>query len=136
MKRCRRRLVWVALWMAVIFLFSAQTSQRSKELSGAVMEQLTTQQTDAPSAEETPEQEFLHTLIRKGAHFAEYAVLSMLVAYAIWDLDLPKKVRWLLPVAVATLGKKHWHSASPMKSSSTADWCRKATSSAHCPAKR
>ena len=103
MKRCRRRLVWVALWMAVIFLFSAQTSQRSKELSGAVMEQLTTQQTDAPSTEETPEQEFLHTLIRKGAHFAEYAVLSMLVAYAIWDLDLPKKVRWQLPVAVSAL---------------------------------
>ena len=104
MKKFRQRLVWVVLWMAVIFLFSAQTSQRSKELSGAVMEQLTIQQTDMFSTEEeTPEQEFLHTLIRKGAHLAEYAVLSMLVAYALWALDLPAKAKWLLPVAVASL---------------------------------
>ena len=109
MKKFRRRLVWVVLWMAVIFLFSAQTSQRSKELSGAVMEQLTIQQTDntRPSAKEEPERQLdrdlLNAVIRKAAHLGEYAVLSVLVAYAIWDLNLPKKAKWILPAAVSSL---------------------------------
>lgn len=111
MKKCRRRLVWCALWMAVIFLFSAQTSERSREVSEAVVDRVVSDQqvqsdTD-PSDERGPERkidrELLHTVVRKCAHLGEYAVLSMLFAYAFWDSDLPRKAKWLLPPLLSSL---------------------------------
>lgn len=109
MKQFRRRLIWVALWMTVIFLFSAQTAQSSRKTSTAVVDRVVSvsQADTRPSAKEEPERQLdrdlLNAVIRKAAHLGEYAVLSVLVAYAIWDLDLPKKAKWILPAAVSSL---------------------------------
>ena len=109
MKKRRLRFALCALWMAVIFLFSAQTAQSSKELSEAVVDRVVSeQQVDAgPKVEQAPgpkiDRELLHVLVRKAAHLGEYAVLSMLFAYAFWDCSLPKSAQWLLPVGLSAL---------------------------------
>ena len=105
MKKRRLRFALCALWMAVIFLFSAQTAQRSKEVSEAVVDRVVSSpQADAPpSAEQETVREFLHVAVRKAAHLAEYAVLAMLFAYAFWDCSLPKSAKWLLPVGLSSL---------------------------------
>ena len=105
MKKSRRRLILCALWMTVIFLFSAQTSQRSKEASEAVMDRVVsgTQADASPTAERESSREFLHVAVRKAAHLAEYAVLAMLFAYAFWDCELSRAAKWLLPVGLSSL---------------------------------
>lgn len=47
--------------------------------------------------------ELWHTLIRKGAHFTEYAVLAMLLANALWGTALSVRLRWMLPVLISAL---------------------------------
>ena len=42
--------------------------------------------------------EIWHWIVRKGAHFTEYAVLAMLVANALRTYG---KLRWYLPVAIS-----------------------------------
>lgn len=68
---------WVAVgaWMAVIFLFSAQTGGDSAGLSGRVAEAL--------AAVLPLEVELVHVGVRKGAHVAVYAVLGALLAWAL-----------------------------------------------------
>lgn len=111
MKNCNRKhlLSWlaVAAWMVVIFLFSAQTGNDSGDTSGAIVRWflgLIYPGFDAfGEVRQTEILEFWHTLIRKGAHFTEYAVLAMLVANAIRPYPLPARSKRLLPVGVSAL---------------------------------
>lgn len=65
----------VAVWMGVIFLFSAQTGEESGGLSGQVVQWLASYlPLDADS---------LGYMVRKGAHVSEYAILGFLVAWAL-----------------------------------------------------
>lgn len=97
----------VMAWMAVIFLFSAQNSQKSGDTSGVVLQWVLNRLYrgfDAFSPErQMAIREFWHTLIRKGAHFTEYAVLAMLLANALWGTALSVRLRWLLPVLISAL---------------------------------
>lgn len=105
----RRWLRWlpVAAWMVVIFLFSAQNSQKSGDTSGAVLQWVLSRlyrgfDTFSPQRQMAI-RELWHTLIRKGAHFTEYAVLAMLLANALWATALTVRLRWLLPVLISAL---------------------------------
>ena len=101
-----RVIVWgaVAAWMAVIFLFSAQNDNQSGDTSGVVVRWFLS--LIYPGFREFPalrQQELLeawHTLIRKGAHFSEYAVLAALIANG---LRASGKLRWWLPIALSAL---------------------------------
>lgn len=106
MKRDKTRYVvsWVvvAVWMTVIFLLSAQTDRQSGDLSGGVVrwivELFYRGFEDFSQERQAKILEIWHLLIRKGAHFTEYAVLSMLLANA---LRLCGNLRWYLPVAIS-----------------------------------
>ena len=97
-------LLWVPviLWMALIFYLSAQTAGESGGLSEAIVRWLlgvVYGDFDAlPLERQTKILEIFHLIIRKGAHFTEYAVLSMLLANA---LRLCGKLRWYLPVVIS-----------------------------------
>ena len=105
MKNSTKRLLsWmaVAAWMVVIFLFSAQTGKDSGDTSGRILRlamKLIYWNFDAFSPQR---QESLlavwGVIVRKGAHFTEYAVLGALLCNALHTYALSAKLRWLLPV--------------------------------------
>lgn len=67
----------VALWMGLIFAMSAQTN--SGEQSGALARLVIT----VLGGEASPDQLVsVHHVLRKGAHFTEYAILAALMAWA------------------------------------------------------
>lgn len=90
-----RVILWGAalLWMAVIFGFSAQSGPTSGQLSEKVAAEAVKIVTgedyyQLPSAQ----QNWVQFLIRKGAHFSEYALLGILVAGCICAQGWPNKV--------------------------------------------
>ena len=104
--KSKKIMPWIAvvLWMTVIFLFSAQTGNQSGNTSGEVVRWFIglfyRNFGDLPPAEQTRILEIVHLLIRKGAHFTEYAVLAMLAANAIRN-RIPG--RWWFPIAFSSL---------------------------------
>ena len=92
----------VALWMVVIFLFSAQTGDSSGNTSGEIVKWVIglfyRNFAEMPAEKQTKILEVVHLLIRKGAHFTEYAVLAMLVSNA---LRMPH--RWWISIAFCAL---------------------------------
>lgn len=109
MKNSKRLLPWLAVagWMAVIFAFSAQTGNRSGNTSGEIVRWviglLYRGFGELPEAEQASVLELLQLVIRKGAHFAEYAVLAILTASALRTYSLSLPLRWCLPVAISAL---------------------------------
>ena len=107
MKQWKQTLSWlaVACWMVIIFLFSAQTGNHSGDTSGAivrwVLNLIYRGFDDFSQAEQMAILEVWHILIRKGAHFTEYAVLAMLVANAIRTYPMLLRIQWLLPVVIS-----------------------------------
>ena len=105
MKR-KKRIPWiaVALWMIVIFLFSAQTGNQSGNASGEVVRWVIglfyRNFENLSPLEQTRILEIVHLLIRKGAHFTEYAVLAMLVANGM-AAHMPQ--RWYIPIVFSSL---------------------------------
>ena len=104
--KIKKYLPWelVAAWMIVIFLFSAQTDRQSGDLSGGIVRwfvSLIYWGFDAfPLERQNEILELWHLLIRKGAHFTEYAILAMLVVNALRSCG---KLRWYLPVMISAL---------------------------------
>lgn len=102
----KRLLSWVAVaaWMAVIFLLSAQPGKESTDTSGRILrlvikllywnfDSFSSQRQEAVWA-------IWSVIVRKGAHFTEYAILGMLLCSALRTYDLSGKLRWGLPVGV------------------------------------
>lgn len=110
-KKCnfKQVLSWaaVAAWMVVIFLFSAQTAEHSGNASGAIVRwwlNRVYRGFDGFSAEKQEALlEIWHTVIRKGAHFTEYAVLAVLIANAVRSCSVSAAFRWLIPIAASAL---------------------------------
>ena len=108
MKR-KNILPWAAvvLWMVMIFLFSAQTGDRSGNTSGQIVRWVIglcyRDFAELSLAEQTRILDIVHMLIRKGAHFTEYAVLAMLTANALRPYSLSTLRRWFIPVGVCAL---------------------------------
>lgn len=96
--------VWVVLliiWMGVIFFFSSQTGEESSELSGGIVSGMIHWiWKDYDSWTVIRQEQLLSTLtylIRKGAHFTEYAILGFLTAGALYSGRHPRK--WFFPAA-------------------------------------
>ena len=109
MKTWKKPLSWMAVagWMAVIFWMSAQTGNQSGGTSEAIARWLVGifcpgfQQLS--QVRQTVILEVCHTIVRKGAHFTEYAVLAMLIANALRQYALTNRLYWLLPVAISAV---------------------------------
>ena len=97
----------VALWMLVIFLLSAQVAEDSDQASGGIVQWVIGlfywNFEDFPMLRQESLLSFWSALIRKGAHFTEYAVLAMLIANALRAYVLPGKLRWWIPVVGSIL---------------------------------
>lgn len=110
MKRSTKRLLsWmaVAAWMVVIFLLSAQTGKDSGDTSGRIL-RLAMKLIYWNFEDFSPERKeslmaVWGVIVRKGAHFTEYAVLGALLCNALRSYALSAKLRWLLPVAIGAL---------------------------------
>ncbi|MGM9636358.1 MAG: VanZ family protein [Eubacteriales bacterium] len=82
--------ILTVLWMVVIFLFSAQDGETSSETSGKIVEQVAPvvikDYEHLPESVKQIKVNDLNHVIRKLAHFSEYAILGMLTFFALlWD---------------------------------------------------
>ena len=108
---------WVLtlLWMGFIFLMSAQTGETSAELSGSITETIVSIITpDYDSLSESEQMALVdgwHTVVRKTAHFCEYAVLGVLLFYSFLYSSLSMRYAALFAVLVAVLyaAGDEWH---------------------------
>ncbi len=98
----RRRLALCLRWlpalavMALIFSFSAQSGESSGELSGGLIWQLLKGiSPGAPEAELAFRVNALQFWVRKGAHFLIYALLGLLLLWALEGYRLRPGVRLL-----------------------------------------
>lgn len=76
-----------AVWMVVIFLFSAQDGEESSRTSGKVVDLVAPvvvpgyDQLD--ESEKVEKQESVSFFVRKGSHFSEYAILGLLLSFSL-----------------------------------------------------
>lgn len=92
-----RLLLWISVvcWMGAIFAFSAQDGEQSEAVSTGVVEeilQIAGGEEYGSLSEE--EQNVLQTIVRKCAHFSEYALLGCLAAAAVWAQGLAVQAQW------------------------------------------
>lgn len=99
--------VAVLLWMGVIFVFSAQTGAISGGTSGRILKVfigIFYPNFDSLSPDlQSSIMSVWHTVIRKVAHFSEYAVLAALSANAIRTYNLSRALKFAIPVGVGFL---------------------------------
>lgn len=104
-------------WMAFIFAMSSQNGETSAEISGSVTEAIVSVVT--PEYDTLPEEEQKalvadwHGVVRKGAHFCEYAVLGALLLCSL-SLSLTRRklaVSLALPMAAIYAASDEWHQA-------------------------
>ena len=95
------------LWMAVIFLMSANTAEASTEMSIAVgrtfCNLFVSGYDDMTSEEQIMMAEDRDHPLRKAAHMAEYAVLGALVITTLDSMKKPLKHRYFAAFAVSAL---------------------------------
>lgn len=86
------------LWVAVIFSFSLQPADTSSQLSLGVghwlIELLPEAFADKLLSMPQEQLEFLHTLLRKVGHFAEYLILGVLSMFTVLQTELRHK-KWV-----------------------------------------
>ena len=97
----------VALWMLLIFLFSAQVATESSGLSGRICRVvagiITPGFDELPEAEQAAIVDNLQTIVRKTAHVTEYAILGGLLMLALLQYDKPIKWQALIALTIAVL---------------------------------
>lgn len=107
MNKKKNILPWIAvgIWMIVIFFFSAQTGALSGDTSGSItrwlVEHIYIGFNDLSTIEQDSIMAIVHTVIRKGAHFSEFAVLAILISNAIKRYNLKNYLKWILPVCAS-----------------------------------
>lgn len=109
MYKKRKIVLWcmVAVWMAVIFMFSAQEGETSSKLSGAVTESFITTVNPADGNIEKllDESYFLkiERFVRKFAHLLVYIVLGGLLMGALLCYPMKQSLRMLLAFLLSAL---------------------------------
>lgn len=102
-------LIMTAGWMLTIFLFSAKPASESMQQSDDIVEQLIRVFVkDFDSLSAVQQESLTHTLsmvVRKGAHMAEYALLSILLyaLLSVWNAPRRRFLRAVLGWGGATL---------------------------------
>ncbi len=104
------RYIFIALlagWMTFIFLMSAAPGMQSEDASGRLT--VFVQKAFFKRWESLPEAEFhnmlgkLHYFLRKLSHFAEYAMLGVLLSLVLMTFELRFRVRFLIGFFAGTL---------------------------------
>lgn len=104
------RIISIALaaaWMVFIFMLSQQSATVSSETSGNIIKKIAELvnrdfNTFSPSEKHDIIASW-QSVVRKAAHFSEYAVLGFLVVNALRTYNLKKALRCLLPPLVCFL---------------------------------
>lgn len=100
----------VALWMLLIFWFSAQPATESANLSGEILKAfLAVMERILPGLQ--LDMGVFHLLIRKGAHFLVYAVLGGLLVHAFVrsGFTVKKAVLSACMISVLYAASDEWH---------------------------
>lgn len=92
----------VGIWMIIIFLFSAQQGSSSGSLSTSVLNMVSTAWNSILPNTKFDE-DYVHLLIRKGAHFSVYLILGILTSNALCISDVPLKKQILYALAISIL---------------------------------
>lgn len=108
-------MILTLIWMGVIFWFSAQPATESAQMSGAVLGGLQKFLIDIPVFNSMLISGVAEHILRKGAHFLEYAVLGVLLLLCA-NSNLSEKWKKLrLPVALVSgilyACTDEWHQA-------------------------
>ncbi len=95
----------VIVWMAVIFVFSAQPAQQSSKTSHSVSYKIAQWQNRLLGQEKTEEElaaqaESMQLVVRKGAHMGEYALLAFLVCFHLSCYNMSKSKMALLSLGI------------------------------------
>lgn len=88
-----KSIAWGAVlaWMALIFFLSHQPAEVSSGMSSGIAEKIMVIiETSAPAA--AIDADFLHTFVRKNAHFFAYLILGVLTFFALLKSEV-KEVR-------------------------------------------
>lgn len=98
--------ILLILWMAVIFLFSAQNAAESSQTSQSVSYRIAKWQDRLLGQEKTEEElliqaEKMQLVIRKGAHMSEYALLAILFLAHLGCYSFSRRKTILLALALA-----------------------------------
>lgn len=88
--------ILLIVWMAVIFLFSAQDAVESSQTSQSVSYRIARWQNKLLGQEKTEEElirqaEEMQIVIRKGAHMSEYALLAILFLFHLECYSFSKR---------------------------------------------
>lgn len=94
--------LWVppVIWMGVIFFFSHQPGEESAQLSGRFMVMV---EVIANILDMDPTSADLHLMIRKGAHFAEFAILGFLLFPAVLSVNNKRISSFAITLAAGSL---------------------------------
>ncbi len=94
-------------WMGFIFFMSAQTGEESASMSSPVADFVikifVPDYEDKTPAEQEDIKHTVELIIRKGAHFTEYAILGFLVYLVVQMYILKTKARFIISWLFATL---------------------------------
>ena len=102
-KRLLRFLPMVAV-MVMIFVFSAMPGKESGATSGFLLTIIVkTAEWVSRSSVSPDTAEMLHMIIRKAAHFTEFATLGITTVIAFWKPSISKIKNALIPFAVSVL---------------------------------
>lgn len=100
---------WIpaALLMVIIFLFSAKPAVNSNESSLSIASRILTTYEDVTDIhfnekERTSKLNEINHVIRKGAHFSEYALLANTIALHLFVLGFSKRKLYLYSVVLAS----------------------------------
>lgn len=105
----KQLILWVCLiaWMVVIFMFSAQNGEESAELSGGitkrVIEIIVDDYENMTPAQQTNVQNNVSFVVRKIAHFTEYAILGGILACLVGTYTQILKRRILISWCAGTV---------------------------------
>lgn len=110
-----RRILWaiVAALLLMIFIFSAQTGEKSGDTSGKItrfiVQLLHADFEDLSVYEQQTVLKKWNLFIRKGAHFTEYAVLAFAVCLLLYTYPLKKRalLAWLGATVYAATDEIH-----------------------------
>ena len=96
------RFIPMVIMMVIIFFFSTMQGDESSETSGVFLKALTELvEGISKKALDTETLGALHIIIRKLAHFTEYAMLGVAIMYAIWYKWNSHRFPYLLPELIA-----------------------------------
>lgn len=98
----------VLLWMGIIFWYSSQNGEQSGAMSRGITDWVLALFGSAP---DSPFADILHLCIRKGGHFTEYLILSVLLINFLRRLGRPRLFCFILAILISFLyaASDEWH---------------------------